>query len=273
MPPRWGVKSWNQLLYHRVIEVCRLPFEPRHDFFLYLIIVIELAVTVAWIQEYGENPMFHLQSHWSPETHLLPVRSVWETSAQKMCWEIVWLNAPRTWRDFGSKPPFQTTLTQTKPVLPLSNEHGSQVKGQGQWQCCHNKHKKFPYRPTRDVSLLSRHASYCILITISDSRIINIWGLHFSGMWCCIIEWLVPVVWKQYSDLIYHGKIVHKDTSFFTEISTLEDQTITIPQNAGHQSPDDAASHPIRIFPNHQGQTDHQNQINTKFHGNSNSSR
>jgi hypothetical protein len=22
-------------------------------------------------------------------------------------------------------------------------------------QCCHNKHKKFPYRPTRDVFLLS----------------------------------------------------------------------------------------------------------------------
>jgi hypothetical protein len=32
-------------------------------------------IIVAWIQEYGENPMFHLQSQWSPETHLLPVRS------------------------------------------------------------------------------------------------------------------------------------------------------------------------------------------------------
>jgi hypothetical protein len=29
---------------------------------LHLIIVVEL-------QESGENPMFHLQSHWSPETH------------------------------------------------------------------------------------------------------------------------------------------------------------------------------------------------------------
>ena len=35
-------KSWNQLLYPRVIEVCRLPFEPRHDFFLHLIIVVQL---------------------------------------------------------------------------------------------------------------------------------------------------------------------------------------------------------------------------------------
>jgi hypothetical protein len=26
------IKSWNQLLYPGVIEVCRLPFEPRHDF-------------------------------------------------------------------------------------------------------------------------------------------------------------------------------------------------------------------------------------------------
>ena len=36
------IKSWNHLLYSRVIEVCRLPFEPRHDFFLHLIIVVEL---------------------------------------------------------------------------------------------------------------------------------------------------------------------------------------------------------------------------------------
>ena len=36
------IKSWNQLLYPRVIEVSRLPFEPRHNFFLHLIIVVEL---------------------------------------------------------------------------------------------------------------------------------------------------------------------------------------------------------------------------------------
>ena len=35
-------KSWNRLLYPRVIEVCRQPFEPRHDFFLNLIIVVEI---------------------------------------------------------------------------------------------------------------------------------------------------------------------------------------------------------------------------------------
>ena len=53
-------------------------------------------------------------------------------------------DAPRIWRDFGSALPFQTRLTQIKPVLPLSNEHGSQVKDQGRRQCCHNKHKNFP---------------------------------------------------------------------------------------------------------------------------------
>ena len=51
-------------------------------------------------------------------------------------------------------------VTQTKLVLPLSNKHSSQIKDQGRRQCCHNKHKKFPYWPTRDVSLLSGHASY-----------------------------------------------------------------------------------------------------------------
>jgi hypothetical protein len=68
----------------------------------------------------------------------------------------------RIWRDFESALPFQTLLTQTKPVLPLSNEHGSQVKDQGRRQYCHNKPKKFPYRPTRDVYLLSGHASYYV---------------------------------------------------------------------------------------------------------------
>jgi len=37
------IKSWKQLLFPRAIEVCRLPFEPRHDFFLHLIIVVELS--------------------------------------------------------------------------------------------------------------------------------------------------------------------------------------------------------------------------------------
>ena len=36
------IKFWNQLLYPRVIDACRLPFEPHHDFFLHLIIIVEL---------------------------------------------------------------------------------------------------------------------------------------------------------------------------------------------------------------------------------------
>jgi hypothetical protein len=34
------IESWNQLLYPRVIEFCRLPFELRHDF-LHSINVVE----------------------------------------------------------------------------------------------------------------------------------------------------------------------------------------------------------------------------------------
>jgi len=34
------IKSWNQLLYPRVMEVCRLPFEPRRDFFLHFVVNI-----------------------------------------------------------------------------------------------------------------------------------------------------------------------------------------------------------------------------------------
>ena len=45
---------------------------------------------------------------------------------------------------FDRRCHFKTYLTQTKPVLPLSNEHGSQVNDQGRRQCFHNKHKNFP---------------------------------------------------------------------------------------------------------------------------------
>jgi hypothetical protein len=38
-------KSWNQLLCPRDLEVCRLPFKPRRDFFLYLIIFVELFLS------------------------------------------------------------------------------------------------------------------------------------------------------------------------------------------------------------------------------------
>jgi hypothetical protein len=38
------IKSWNQLLYPQVIEVCRLPYEPRRDSFLHLIIVVDVSL-------------------------------------------------------------------------------------------------------------------------------------------------------------------------------------------------------------------------------------
>ena len=36
------IKSWDQLVNPRVIEVSRLSFEPRHDFLSHLNIVVEL---------------------------------------------------------------------------------------------------------------------------------------------------------------------------------------------------------------------------------------
>jgi hypothetical protein len=39
---------------------------------LHLIIIVEL-------QDCCENPKFHLQSQWNPETRLLPVHSLRET--------------------------------------------------------------------------------------------------------------------------------------------------------------------------------------------------
>jgi hypothetical protein len=83
----------------------------------------------------------------------------------------------------------------------LSNEHGSLIKDQGQWQCCLNKHKKFPYQPTRDVSLLSGHTSYIYRLWMwptlfkFTTKILYesfVWILHneqlnTAGFWWCFI--------------------------------------------------------------------------------------
>ena len=103
----------------------------------------------------------------APLRHILPIHNVTINSNNLFVnfrWTFTFAlrncTKEHTWRDFGSAMPFQTSFIHTKLVLSLSNEHGSQVKDEGRRQCCHNKHKKFPYRPTRDVSLLSGHASY-----------------------------------------------------------------------------------------------------------------
>ena len=58
------IKSWNQLLYPRVIEVCRQPFEPRHDFFLHLIIVVELSGV--WRKPHVSSPVTMESRNSSP---------------------------------------------------------------------------------------------------------------------------------------------------------------------------------------------------------------
>ena len=53
------IKSWNQLPYPRVIEVCRQPFAPHHDF-LHLIVNISPS--------FGEFT--------APLRHILPIHNV-----------------------------------------------------------------------------------------------------------------------------------------------------------------------------------------------------
>ena len=39
---------------------------------------------------------------------------------------------------------FKHVSLKKKSVLPLSNDHDSQVKDQDRRKCCHNRHKNFP---------------------------------------------------------------------------------------------------------------------------------
>jgi hypothetical protein len=85
-----------------------------------------------------------------------------------LCWETIQQNVLHIWRDSGSVLPFQTCLTQTKPVLPLPNEHGSQVKDQSRWQCCHTSIKNF---------LIGLHVMY---LHFPDTPCIRVNMVHFS---------------------------------------------------------------------------------------------
>ena len=63
----------------------------------------------------------------------------------------------------GSTLPFQTRLALSKPVLLLTNEHGLQKMIKVDGSIAIISIKKFPYRPTHDVSLPFGHASYILL--------------------------------------------------------------------------------------------------------------
>ena len=54
------IKSWNQFLFPRVIEVCRLPVEPHRDFFLHYVVNISLS--------FGEFT--------APLRHILPIHNI-----------------------------------------------------------------------------------------------------------------------------------------------------------------------------------------------------
>jgi len=53
-----------------------------------------------------------------------------------------------------------TKVCILRRISPVTSHVSHPHKSTDFIQCCHNKHKKFPYRPTHDVSLLSGHASY-----------------------------------------------------------------------------------------------------------------
>jgi hypothetical protein len=162
---------WNCGLRHFGNDVMQLSY--RHES-IYASLSFSFLKKFARDQRWPTAPLFVVNiilsfaQFTAPLRHTFPIHNVTINSNNLFVnfrWTFTfcvekWRNAPRIWRDFGSALPFKTRLTQTKPILPLSNENGSEVKDQGRQQCCHNNHKKFPYRLPRDVSLLSGHFSY-----------------------------------------------------------------------------------------------------------------
>jgi len=88
------------------------------------------------------------------------------------------------------------TSHSNKACSTLSNEHGSQVKDQGRRQCCHNKHKKFLYRPTRDVFYFratpptSTYWPFMITLLFQWMlyNVLSYGGLFWKGQWQVVLQ-------------------------------------------------------------------------------------
>ena len=152
------MKSWNQLLYPRVIEVCLLPFWTTSW--------LLLAPHHCCRTSFGEFT--------APLRHILPIHNVIINSNNlfvnfhwtfTFCVEKSYDATPLAFGGTWISTAISNRSHSNKAGYTTVNEHGSQVKDRGRRQCCHNKHKKFPYRPTHDVPLLSGHISYFLQST------------------------------------------------------------------------------------------------------------
>jgi len=147
------IESWNQLLYPRVIEVCSLRFQPRHDFFWHIVLNIRpsFGEFTALLQHISlihnvtinGNNLF-VNFRWT-SIFALRNRMTERTSHLAGFWIGAAISSTSHSNKVGSTTVRRARLTG---------------KGSNRLPCCHNKHNKFPYRPTRDVSLLSGQASY-----------------------------------------------------------------------------------------------------------------
>ena len=86
----------NELHVHNFV----FQHEPRRDFFLHLIIVVQLFLAICFFRwknkwkSLGYHKQQQLVCEFPLDVHLLR-------------WEIVWRNASRIWWDFGSALPFK----------------------------------------------------------------------------------------------------------------------------------------------------------------------
>ena len=154
------IKSWNQLLYPRVTEVCHLPFEPRMTF---------SCTSSSSSNFFPGRCFFRWRNKWKSlgaiNSNSLFANFRWKFT---FCVEKSYDGTHLTFGGTLDRHCHFKHISLKQSRFYHSNKHGSQVKDQGRRQCCHNKHKKFPNQPTHDVSLLSGHTMYVIAACFSS---------------------------------------------------------------------------------------------------------
>jgi hypothetical protein len=68
------------------------------------------------------------------------------------------------------------------------------------------------------------------------------WRFQSSGMWCCLVVWVLPDIWKSCS-----ACITGPSFGIFVPLGP-EDEGITLLQNVRNKLPSDAVSHPRRFI-------------------------
>jgi hypothetical protein len=99
---------------------------------------------------------------------------------------------------FGETLDWRCHFKHVSLKVGSTTDKRAQLTGKGSrlTACCYIKDKKFPYRPTCDVSLLSWRASYVPCVLVTAFPLVSFPSVYLFILWI-LIDWWGCIVWNK----------------------------------------------------------------------------